>query len=109
MGFFLLRSLLVQIGLDGGTAEGGEVRGVLEDVLVRDHGELGVIHVQPVGDLAVGDEEDFPYPGCILLHRAERVTELLVVRIPVRPGKELMLGRRKKSSRITVKKRQKIK
>ena len=47
--------------------------------LMGDDGDSGVVQVEPGGNLPVGDDEDVPHPGGVLLHRAQRVPELLVV------------------------------
>lgn len=46
---------------------------------MRHHCYSGIIQVQPGGNLAIGHDEDVSHPGGVLLHRAQRIAELLVV------------------------------
>lgn len=47
--------------------------------LMRHQGDPCGVQVEPGGDLTVGDNEHLPNPGCKALHRAQGVTQLLVV------------------------------
>ena len=57
------------MGLYSRRAVRGEVGEVGEDLLVCDQCDAWVVQVEPVRDLAVGDNEDLTYPGSVLLQR----------------------------------------
>ena len=66
----------MNVGLDGRTAEGGQMPPGHKYLLVSDDPDLGVVHVHPIGDLAVRHHKDLPDPGSELLDGADRVPEI---------------------------------
>ena len=52
----------VEIHLDGGGGEGGENRGVGEDVPVGDDLDLGIVRIEPRGDLPVCHDKNAADP-----------------------------------------------
>lgn len=77
---------VAEVGLDGVRVEGGEVAGVLEDVLVRDEAQARRGGVDPVGDLAVRDEDDVAHPRHELGDGARRVLDDAVVAVAAVPA-----------------------
>ncbi len=62
----------MKMHLNGGRAEGGQVRLVEEDVLVRDDLDARVVQVEPCGNLPVGHNEDLPD---LVVSSTERVSK----------------------------------
>ncbi len=74
---------VVQPGTDRVRVEAGDRPGAVEQVALVDDGDPRVLGVEPVGELAVGDDVDVPGPGRVLLDRAHRVPQLAVVPEPL--------------------------
>lgn len=51
----------------------------LHSDLMRYQGDSWGVQIEPGGDLPVSDDEHLPDPGCKALHRAQGVTQLLIV------------------------------
>lgn len=47
--------------------------------LMGNHGDAGVVQVEPGGDLPVGHDKDMSDPRGVSFHRAQRIAQLLVV------------------------------
>jgi len=62
-----------------GEPEGREVTFVWKNHLMGNNLDPGVVHVQPPGNLAVGDNEDLPHPRGVLFNRSEGIQQLPIV------------------------------
>ena len=69
----------MKIHLDGRGGEGGKNGGVREDFLVSDDLDLGMVRVEPGGDLSVCDNEDTVDPRSKTLQGPKRILQFVVV------------------------------
>ena len=66
----------VDVRLNCRGRERGQVRRVGENLLVRHNAHTGVVEVQPVWDLPVGDNVHVPHPGRVHFERSQGVQQL---------------------------------
>ena len=46
---------------------------------MRDDGEMGMVKVDPIGDLSVGDDVDVANPGDERFKRTKRITKFFII------------------------------